>query len=78
MDDIAQTGKKFVGGLKDVPSKTTFWMVAGAVAGLLVGVMAMHAWFANKPSWTPKFLPGVPVPPAPAGTEPVQTQTGGF
>ena len=66
MDDITETGEKFVKGLKQVPSQHTGWIVAGATVGLLIGVMAMSSMFAGKPSWTPK-IPFIgsyfPVPP---------------
>jgi len=82
METIQETGKDIVGGLKKVPSKNTLWMVAGATAGLIIGVMAMSAWFADKPSLTTYLLPNVPQPgmmtPVPAVTEQVAESQGGY
>lgn len=61
--DIKETGEKLKKGVKEVPSRETAWMVAGALAGLMFCVMAMSAWFADKPSLTTYVYPGAPIPP---------------
>jgi len=60
--DLKRKGEEIVEGAKKVPSATTLWTVAGATFGLLIGVMAMSAWFQDKPSLTTVVLPMAPVP----------------
>jgi len=55
MFDIDETKDMAMSGVRKTATPKTAWMVLGASAGLLIGVMAMSALLGDQPSLLTRF-----------------------
>ena len=63
LEQVKKTGEDLKEGSKKLLSKDTLIYVGFGVGAFLIGVLAMQAWFGDKPSLATYVLPNTPVPP---------------